>query len=60
MIADLVDEIAWFRAPTIIGNDGLPAIGELGVPKLEKITQFSRESFVDLVDDSLEILVRNK
>ncbi len=60
MIADLVDEIAWFRAPTIMGNDGLPAIGELGVSKLEKITQFSRESFVDLVDDSLEILVRNK
>ncbi|MEM7025519.1 MAG: bifunctional diaminohydroxyphosphoribosylaminopyrimidine deaminase/5-amino-6-(5-phosphoribosylamino)uracil reductase RibD [Pseudomonadota bacterium] len=29
--ARLVDRLAWFRAPKLIGGDGRPAVGELGI-----------------------------
>jgi diaminohydroxyphosphoribosylaminopyrimidine deaminase/5-amino-6-(5-phosphoribosylamino)uracil reductase len=32
--ADLVDEIAWFTAPLVIGGDGIAAIAAFGVAKL--------------------------
>lgn len=32
--AGLVDQIEWFRAPMLIGGDGLPAVGALGVDTL--------------------------
>jgi diaminohydroxyphosphoribosylaminopyrimidine deaminase / 5-amino-6-(5-phosphoribosylamino)uracil reductase len=51
----LVDRIFWFRAPIIIGGDGVPAIGSLGMEMME---QTSRWTLVDreLIDgDSLEI-----
>jgi diaminohydroxyphosphoribosylaminopyrimidine deaminase / 5-amino-6-(5-phosphoribosylamino)uracil reductase len=32
--AGLVDELVWFRAPVLIGGDGLPAIGDLNVQGL--------------------------
>ena len=28
--ADLVDRIHWFRAPAVMGGDGLPAVAALG------------------------------
>jgi diaminohydroxyphosphoribosylaminopyrimidine deaminase/5-amino-6-(5-phosphoribosylamino)uracil reductase len=55
---NLVDEIAWFRAPSIMGDDGLSSIAELGLDKLEKMMTFSRHSLTILGDDSLEILTR--
>ena len=55
---DLIDEVAWFRAPSIMGNDGLPAIGGLDIYKLEQMAMFSRESMTNLGDDSLEVLVK--
>ncbi len=32
--ADLVDRLAWFRAPSVIGGDGLPALAALGLAAL--------------------------
>jgi diaminohydroxyphosphoribosylaminopyrimidine deaminase/5-amino-6-(5-phosphoribosylamino)uracil reductase len=55
---DLVDELAWFRAPSIIGGDGLSSIAKLGLDKLENMATFSRQSLTILGDDSLEILAR--
>lgn len=34
--AGLVDRVAWFRAPLLIGGDGLPAVGTLGVDMLNQ------------------------
>jgi diaminohydroxyphosphoribosylaminopyrimidine deaminase/5-amino-6-(5-phosphoribosylamino)uracil reductase len=58
IVADLVDEIAWFRAPTIMGDDGLSGVAELGLDKLDNITKFLRKSYLTLGEDSLEILAR--
>jgi diaminohydroxyphosphoribosylaminopyrimidine deaminase/5-amino-6-(5-phosphoribosylamino)uracil reductase len=32
--ADLVDEVHWFLAPRLIGDDGRPALGAMGIRKL--------------------------
>jgi diaminohydroxyphosphoribosylaminopyrimidine deaminase/5-amino-6-(5-phosphoribosylamino)uracil reductase len=34
--AGLVDRVAWFHAPLLIGGDGRPAIGSLGVDRLRE------------------------
>jgi diaminohydroxyphosphoribosylaminopyrimidine deaminase / 5-amino-6-(5-phosphoribosylamino)uracil reductase len=60
MLTDLVDEIAWFRAPTVMGDDGLSGVAELGLDKLDNITKFSRKSHLTLGEDSLEILTRTR
>jgi diaminohydroxyphosphoribosylaminopyrimidine deaminase/5-amino-6-(5-phosphoribosylamino)uracil reductase len=57
---DLVDEIAWFRAPTVFGNDGVPAIEELGLDKVSEMLTFSRQSHTILGEDTLEILYRER
>jgi diaminohydroxyphosphoribosylaminopyrimidine deaminase/5-amino-6-(5-phosphoribosylamino)uracil reductase len=38
--AGLVDRIAWFHAPRIIGADGLPAIGALAIRKVAEAPAF--------------------
>ena len=38
--ADLVDRLVWFHAPSLIGGDGLPAIGALGVAQMDQLRQF--------------------
>jgi diaminohydroxyphosphoribosylaminopyrimidine deaminase / 5-amino-6-(5-phosphoribosylamino)uracil reductase len=60
MSADLVDEIAWFRAPSVIGNDGISAIEGLGLDKLAEMPSFSRKSITALGEDCLEILSRKR
>ena len=39
--ADLVDRLHWFRAPGLIGGDGLAAIGEMGLDRLELMPRFT-------------------
>ena len=54
MRADLVARLNWFRAPLIIGGDGVPAIGALAFEQLGMAQRFrciSRESFGE---DTLE------
>jgi diaminohydroxyphosphoribosylaminopyrimidine deaminase/5-amino-6-(5-phosphoribosylamino)uracil reductase len=38
--ADLVDRLVWFRAPSLIGGDGLAAIAGFGVDKLVQSPRF--------------------
>ena len=52
--AGLVDCVAWFRAPTLIGGDGWPAIRALGVERLDAMPAFRRLSVTELGDDLLE------
>jgi diaminohydroxyphosphoribosylaminopyrimidine deaminase/5-amino-6-(5-phosphoribosylamino)uracil reductase len=40
--ADLVDELAWFHAPSVIGGDGLPAAAAFGVQALDAMPRFLR------------------
>lgn len=59
MIAALVaqgfaDRIAWFRAPKLIGGDGLAAVAPLGLANLAASPAFIRESARCFGDDLLE------
>ena len=51
--ADLVDEVYWFQAPTILGAGRL-AIGDIGISELAKARQFSQNQ-VDRV--GLDLLI---
>lgn len=42
--AGLVDRIEWFRAPILIGSDGRPALGVLGVSALDEALPFMRKA----------------
>ena len=55
--AGLVDEIAWFRAPGVIGGDGVPALAALGVERAADMPRFHRVSSVPLGEDVLDTLV---
>ncbi len=56
--ADLVDEIAWFRAPKIIGGDGLPAAAGLNMDDVAQARGFRPVARTDLGDDVLETYMR--
>ncbi len=40
--ADLVDRIAWFHAPTVMGGDGWPAAQAFGIAALDAMPRFVR------------------
>ena len=40
--SDLVDRIAWFHAPGIMGGDGLPAVRPLPLTSLSAMPRFRR------------------
>ena len=50
----LVDRIAWFRAPGVIGGDGLAAIGPLGIEALGETPRFSLQKVRRVGQDLLE------
>ena len=51
--ADLVDRIAWFHAPAVMGGDGWPAVQAFGVERLDAMPRFSRVAETPLGDDML-------
>lgn len=55
---DLVDRLAWFRAPAAIGADGIAAVAGLGREKLADIPRFERLTVEPVGDDVLETLHR--
>ena len=57
--ASLVDEIAWFRAPKLIGGDGIPAVVGLGTERVEAAPGFRRTGRTDLGGDVLETYIRD-
>lgn len=56
--ADLVDRLAWFQAPNLIGGDGLPAIAGFGVDTLNQSPRFLAIDRRTLGDDICETYIR--
>lgn len=55
---DLVDRLAWFRAPLLIGGDGLPSVQAFGIEALAAAPKFKRLSLEAIGEDVLETLTR--
>ncbi len=56
--ADLVDRLYWFRAPSVVGADGLPALTELGLATPAQAPRFARLALETVGEDVLETLGR--
>jgi diaminohydroxyphosphoribosylaminopyrimidine deaminase/5-amino-6-(5-phosphoribosylamino)uracil reductase len=50
----LVDRLAWFRAPRMIGGDGIPAVVAFGLERLGEAPGFERSGLMELGEDVLE------
>lgn len=57
--AGLIDTIAWFRAPSVIGDDGIGGVAALALETVGTAPQFKRVSAEKIGQDLLEILVRD-
>ena len=55
----LVDRIAWFRAPSIMGGDGISAVAAYGLAQLDDILRFDTVSSERLGNDWLETYSRS-
>ena len=55
--AGLVDRIEWFRAPSVIGGDGIGAAAGLGLDRADRAPRFERVDSVALGEDVLESYV---
>lgn len=55
---NLVDRLAWFRAPILLGGDAVPAVMPFAVNRLDQAPRFSRLSVAELGQDIFEYLVR--
>jgi diaminohydroxyphosphoribosylaminopyrimidine deaminase/5-amino-6-(5-phosphoribosylamino)uracil reductase len=55
---DLVDRIAWFHAPAVLGSDGWPAVQAFGIDRLDAMPRFSRIAETPLGDDMLTVFAR--
>jgi diaminohydroxyphosphoribosylaminopyrimidine deaminase / 5-amino-6-(5-phosphoribosylamino)uracil reductase len=58
MHKDLVDRIAWFRAPAVIGGDGISAVAPLAFETLAQVPRFKRLALETVGEDVLETLTR--
>jgi diaminohydroxyphosphoribosylaminopyrimidine deaminase/5-amino-6-(5-phosphoribosylamino)uracil reductase len=56
--AGLVDRIEWFRAPVLLGGDGRPCLGALGLEALDVAPAFTRTSVRELGADLWESYAR--
>ncbi len=56
--AGLIDRLVWFRAPIVLGGDGVPALEGLDVSKLADAFGFTRRSASALGPDLMESYVR--
>ncbi len=52
---NLVDRIAWFQAPIIIGNTGLPAFSDMYLENLNNTTRFKLSFSKNFGNDALKI-----
>jgi diaminohydroxyphosphoribosylaminopyrimidine deaminase/5-amino-6-(5-phosphoribosylamino)uracil reductase len=52
--AGLVDRVAWFRAPLIMGGDGIPAAFAFGVDSPAEAPRFTRIAAEPVGEDMLE------
>ncbi len=54
MLEGCVDRVAWFRAPKVIGGDGVPAVAGLGLHDLEAAPRYDRVAVEEVGNDILE------
>ena len=54
----VVDRLVWFRAPRLIGADGLPATGAFGVASLDQTANFKKISTRPVGRDIMELYAR--
>lgn len=55
---DLVDRLAWFRAPMVLGGDAIPAVISLGLDQLKLAPRFRRLAVTEWGADFYEYLTR--
>lgn len=60
LAADLVDRVEWFRAPRLIGGDGVPAAAPLGIDRLAEAPAWRRVRTQELAEDIVERYVRQE
>jgi diaminohydroxyphosphoribosylaminopyrimidine deaminase / 5-amino-6-(5-phosphoribosylamino)uracil reductase len=58
--ADLVDRIAWFHAPSVMGGDGWPAVQAFGTETLARMPRFGRDCITAIGDDMLSEFTRQR
>jgi diaminohydroxyphosphoribosylaminopyrimidine deaminase/5-amino-6-(5-phosphoribosylamino)uracil reductase len=56
--ARLVDRIAWFHAPGIIGGDGWPSVQAFGLDALAQMPRFKRDCVMPVGQDMLSLYTR--
>ncbi len=56
--ADLVDAVAWFHAPAVMGGDGLPAAASFGTAHLADLRRFRRTAMRPVGEDMFSEYVR--
>src|SRR3984885_8049385 len=54
----LVDRIAWFHAPAVMGADAWPAVQAFGIDRLDAMPRFIRQRATPLGEDMLTEFVR--
>ena len=54
----LVDEVAWFRAPSVLGDDGIPALVGQTVDQALQAGGFTRRNSLQIDEDVLETYVK--
>jgi len=57
--ANLVDRLVWFRAPRLMGGDGLPSATAFGVDHLAQMPEFRRTEVRPVGDDLMEVYRKN-
>jgi diaminohydroxyphosphoribosylaminopyrimidine deaminase/5-amino-6-(5-phosphoribosylamino)uracil reductase len=58
MRAGLIDRIAWFHAPAVMGGDGWPGVQAFGIEKLTAMPRFVRQRITPVGDDILSEYTR--
>jgi len=56
--ANLVDRLVWFRAPIVLGGDGVPAVAGLDLARLADAHGFARRSASAVGPDLMETYAR--
>lgn len=58
--AGLIDRLVWFRAPIVLGGDGVPALSGMDINKLAEAFGFARRSAAAIGPDLMESYVRSR
>jgi diaminohydroxyphosphoribosylaminopyrimidine deaminase/5-amino-6-(5-phosphoribosylamino)uracil reductase len=59
LAADRIDQIVWFRAPIVLGSDGLPAIALRGIERVVAAKKFCRTDIRRAAEDLVETFQRS-